>query len=111
MPILRVVGQLAATYIIAEGPDGMYLIDQHAAHERVLYEQMLSEHTANRLAVQPLLEPVVLDLSAEQAAVAAEELPDPGAPGPRTRTVRWQLLPAAHRAGHPRGLAASPSAR
>jgi DNA mismatch repair protein MutL len=75
MPILRVVGQLAATYIVAEGPDGMYLIDQHAAHERVLYEQMLSEHARNTLAIQPLLEPVVLDLSAEQAAVAAEELP------------------------------------
>lgn len=74
LPLLRVVGQLAATYIVAEGPDGMYLIDQHAAHERVLYEQMLAEHAANRLAVQPLLEPLLLDLSPEQAAVAAEEL-------------------------------------
>lgn len=74
MPILRVVGQLAAAYIIAEGPDGMYLIDQHAAHERVLYEQMLAEHAGRRLAVQPLLEPLVLDLSPEQAAVVAEEL-------------------------------------
>jgi DNA mismatch repair protein MutL len=74
MPILRVVGQLAAAYIIAEGPDGMYLIDQHAAHERVLYEQMLAEHASHRLAVQPLLEPLVLDLSPEQAAVVAEEL-------------------------------------
>ncbi len=74
LPLLRVVGQLAATYIVAEGPDGMYLIDQHAAHERVLYEQMLAEHAASRLAVQPLLEPLVLDLNPEQAAVAAEEL-------------------------------------
>ena len=52
----------------------MYLIDQHAAHERVLYEQMLAEHDGNRLAVQPLLEPLVLDLTPEQAAVVAEEL-------------------------------------
>lgn len=74
LPLLRVVGQLGATYIIAEGPDGLYLIDQHAAHERILYEQMLAEHAANRLAVQPLLEPLMLDLSPEQAAIAAEEL-------------------------------------
>ena len=74
LPLLRVVGQLGATYIVAEGPDGMYLIDQHAAHERMLYEQMLAEHEANRLAVQPLLEPLVLDFSPEQAAVVAEEL-------------------------------------
>jgi DNA mismatch repair protein MutL len=74
LPLLRVVGQLGATYIVAEGPDGMYLIDQHAAHERVLYEQMLAEHDGNRLAVQPLLEPLVLDLTPEQAAVVAEEL-------------------------------------
>ena len=74
LPLLRVVGQLAATYIVAEGPDGMYLIDQHAAHERVLYEQMLAEHDGNRLALQPLLEPLLLDFSPEQAAVVAEEL-------------------------------------
>ena len=74
IPLLRVVGQLGATYIVAEGPDGMYLIDQHAAHERVLYEQMLAEHDGNRLAVQPLLEPLVLDVSPEQAAVVAEEI-------------------------------------
>jgi DNA mismatch repair protein MutL len=75
MPILRVVGQLAATYIVAEGPDGMYLIDQHAAHERVLYEQMLAERAQQQLAVQPLLEPAVLDLSPEVAALAADALP------------------------------------
>ena len=35
LPMLRVVGQIGQTYIVAEGPGGMYLIDQHAAHERV----------------------------------------------------------------------------
>jgi DNA mismatch repair protein MutL len=74
MPILRVVGQLAATYIVAEGPDGMYLIDQHAAHERILYEQMLAESAQRQIAVQPLLEPAVLDLSPEVAAIAADSL-------------------------------------
>ena len=52
----------------------MYLIDQHAAHERVLYEQMLAEHETNRLVLQSLLEPLLLDFSPEQAAVVAEEL-------------------------------------
>jgi DNA mismatch repair protein MutL len=74
LPLLRVVGQLGATYVICEGPDGLYLIDQHAAHERVLYEQFLAERATQKLAIQPLLEPLVLDLSPEQAAVAAEEL-------------------------------------
>jgi DNA mismatch repair protein MutL len=74
LPLLRVVGQLAAAYIVAEGPDGMYLIDQHAAHERILYEQMLAGRARQPQAVQPLLEPLVLDLSPEQAAVVAEEL-------------------------------------
>ena len=74
LPLLRVVGQLAATYVVAEGPDGMYLIDQHAAHERILYEQLSAQRMSHTLAVQPLLEPLLLDLSPEQAAVVAEEL-------------------------------------
>nr|HID13328.1 DNA mismatch repair endonuclease MutL [Anaerolineae bacterium] len=39
LPPLRVVGQVRQTYIVAEGPEGVYLIDQHAAHERVLYQE------------------------------------------------------------------------
>jgi len=74
VPLLRVVGQLGATYVVCEGPDGMYLIDQHAAHERVLYEQFLAERAAQKLPIQPLLEPLVLDLNPEQAAVVADEL-------------------------------------
>ena len=74
VPILRVVGQMGAIYIVAEGPDGMYLVDQHAAHERILYEQMLGQHAGQKLAIQPLLEPLVLDLSPEQAAAVAEDL-------------------------------------
>ena len=38
LPVLRVIGQAHETYIVAEGPEGLYLIDQHAAHERVTFE-------------------------------------------------------------------------
>src|SRR5690606_12267020 len=43
MPILRPLGQAGTTYIIAEGPSGLYLVDQHAAHERVMYERFLKD--------------------------------------------------------------------
>jgi DNA mismatch repair protein MutL len=69
LPILRVVGQVRQMYIIAEGPDGLYLIDQHAAHERVLYEQMLSQATAGVPLSQALLEPQVVPVDLRQQDV------------------------------------------
>lgn len=63
LPLLRVVGQVANTYIIAEGPDGLYLIDQHAAHERILYDRILSQWSQKEVEVQGLLQPITLELS------------------------------------------------
>ncbi|MCX7617477.1 DNA mismatch repair endonuclease MutL [Tepidiforma sp.] len=82
LPLLRVVGQLNATYIVAEGPDGMYLVDQHAAHERVVYDRILARRAAaGQPPVQPLLEPVLVDVGAALAAVAEAAAADLAALG------------------------------
>jgi DNA mismatch repair protein MutL len=73
VPLLRLVGQVAATYLVAEGPDGLYLVDQHAAHERVLYEQYLSLRK-DSIASQSLLEPVTVDLSPASASLLNDQL-------------------------------------
>ncbi len=66
MSSLRIIGQMKYTYLVAEGPEGMFLIDQHAAHERVLYEKV-SREVANRdTQVQALLQPVSVELALEQ---------------------------------------------
>jgi DNA mismatch repair protein MutL len=74
MPMMRVVGQIQRMYIVAEGPDGMYLIDQHAAHERVLYEKLMAQKAQAAVASQQLLEPVAVELSPGQAAIVEAEL-------------------------------------
>jgi DNA mismatch repair protein MutL len=63
LPVLRVLGQLANTYIIAEGPNGLYLIDQHAAHERILYDRISTQWAQKEVEVQGLLQPINIELS------------------------------------------------
>ena len=72
LPMLRTVGQVASLYVVAEGPEGMYLVDQHAAHERVLYERFLASARASRPQVQALLEALTLDLGAPHRALLEE---------------------------------------
>jgi DNA mismatch repair protein MutL len=69
LPVLRVVGQVMNAYIVAEGPDGLYLIDQHAAHERVRFDKVSRQRRERRPEVQGLLEPVNLEVTPRQNAV------------------------------------------
>jgi DNA mismatch repair protein MutL len=85
VPILRLVGQIASAYLVAEGPDGLYLIDQHAAHERVLFESFMAMWTEsnqtgdgtgkNSIPAQILLQPVTVDLPSSLARLIEEQLP------------------------------------
>ncbi len=62
LPILRVIGQIGNTYVVAEAPDGMYMIDQHAAHERVMFEKVRAQAATGTPEIQSLLEPAVVEL-------------------------------------------------
>jgi DNA mismatch repair protein MutL len=68
LPLLRSIGQVGATYLVAEGPDGLYLIDQHAAHERVLFERLMQLQQTGA-ASQTLLEPMTVELSVAESMV------------------------------------------
>ena len=70
LPVLRVLGQVQSTYIAAEGPDGMYLIDQHAAHERVMYERIKADAAASEPQSQSLMEPLTVELDPKQQEIA-----------------------------------------
>lgn len=74
LPPLRAVGQVAATYLVAEGPGGLYLIDQHAAHERILYEMLLAAGQ-QPITQQQLLEPIPIEIGTRLAGLIAEHLP------------------------------------
>ena len=66
LPMLRVLGQVQTTYIAAEGPDGMYLIDQHAAHERVMFERIKADAASSVPQSQSLMEPLTIELNPTQ---------------------------------------------
>ncbi len=66
LPVLRVVGQVMSRYIVAEGPDGLYLIDQHAAHERVRFDKLRRQREQRQPDVQGLLEPSTFEVTPRQ---------------------------------------------
>jgi len=107
LPPLRVVGQVGATYIIAEGPQGMYMIDQHAAHERVLFERLLAQRERAAPTSQALLEPQPVELSPETMGVLEENLEPLASLGFQVEpfggtTLLVRALPALVAGEHPR---------
>ncbi|MGY5858568.1 MAG: DNA mismatch repair endonuclease MutL [Candidatus Thorarchaeota archaeon] len=79
--VFKIIGQMHDLYILLESEEGLLIVDQHAAHERVLYEQLRTEVNQDRVAVQELLEPFILSLSpkdAEQIVGLAETLENIG---------------------------------
>ena len=99
LPILRVVGQISSTYIITEGPAGMYMIDQHAAHERILYEQYMAAYESQKLSIQQVMNTATVELGqlqlsrlneyAEQLFAIGFEFEDFG-----PNTIRIKAVPA-----------------
>jgi DNA mismatch repair protein MutL len=97
---LRPLGQLHNSFILAVGRDGLWIIDQHVAHERILFEKVLRQMAAGRVEVQRLLMPVVLQLTAEQQIEYARIAGDLEAAGFETepfgnRTIAVKSAPAA----------------
>jgi DNA mismatch repair protein MutL len=97
---LRPLGQLHNSFIIAAGPDGLWIIDQHVAHERILFEQVLVQQAAGRVEVQRLLLPQILQLTVQQQieyARIADELHSSGFETEPfgNRTIAVKAAPAA----------------
>lgn len=71
-PSLRIIGQFNKTYVIGEYEDTLYLIDQHAAHEKIIFEKYLKDIENSQIVVQPLLVPCIIDLSADDISYYEE---------------------------------------
>lgn len=74
LPHLQIIGQLKATFILAEGEEGLYIIDQHVAHERVIFDRLMEEARKGQLASQVLLNPETINLSILEEEVLLENI-------------------------------------
>ena len=72
LPDIKIIGQIFGTYWIIEYDDSVYMIDQHAAHEKVMYERFVKEISRNKVTSQNLLPPVVVTLSGSQSQIVEE---------------------------------------
>jgi DNA mismatch repair protein MutL len=96
---LRPLGQIHESFIVAAGRDGLWIIDQHVAHERILFEQILKQRAAGRVEMQQLLMPMILQLTAAQQIEYARIAGELNATGFETepfgqRTIAVQAAPA-----------------
>ncbi|MBV9507479.1 MAG: DNA mismatch repair endonuclease MutL [Acidobacteriia bacterium] len=97
---LRPLGQIHESFIIAAGRDGFWIIDQHVAHERILFEQVMKQRAAGRIEMQRLLMPLIVQLTAEQQIDYARIADELYASGFETepfgnRTIAVKAAPAA----------------
>jgi DNA mismatch repair protein MutL len=97
---LRPLGQIHESFIIAAGRDGLWIIDQHVAHERILFEKVLAQRASGRTEVQRLLMPIIIALTPEQQIEYARIADELEATGFETepfghRTIAVKAAPAA----------------
>ncbi|PKM90004.1 MAG: hypothetical protein CVU87_03740 [Firmicutes bacterium HGW-Firmicutes-12] len=74
LPFMRIIGQLDNTFILAEGEKGLYLIDQHAAHERIIFDSLIEQAKNGQLKSQVLLNPITLQLTIFEEEIVLEHI-------------------------------------
>jgi DNA mismatch repair protein MutL len=74
LPDLEPLGQIDLTYIVAKGLEGLYIIDQHAAHERLNYEELWSKAASGQIESQLLLDPITLELTNQEMELLVENI-------------------------------------
>ncbi|NOQ55423.1 MAG: DNA mismatch repair endonuclease MutL [Nanohaloarchaea archaeon] len=74
LPAMKIIGQVNKTYIIAETADGMFIIDQHAAHERVVYEKFMGMYGSSDIKTQNLINVQIIELPAKESLILSSNI-------------------------------------